>query len=101
MACPYLNTCPSPREVGTGPIYKRRYCLNECTACARYRLAGQMPAASIPRWLRPTMMNHAELLLEAWQQGRSLPPSAFPGPAGPGNTVRPSRIATRQVASEG
>jgi hypothetical protein len=60
-----------------------------------------MPAASIPRWLRPTMMNHAELLLEAWQQGRSLPPSAFPGPAGPGNTVRPSRIATRQVASEG
>ena len=100
MACPYLHSCPSPREVGTGPIYKRRFCLDQCTSCARYRLARQMPSASIPRWLRPTMMSHADLLLEAWQQGRSLPSSAFFAPERPA-AAQPAERNIRQAASDG
>ena len=77
MACKYLPDCPSPREVGTGPIYKRHYCMHECHRCARFVLIEDDPDIHLPRWIRPTMMAHAEQIMDARSNGfRSLPEQA-------------------------
>lgn len=81
MTCEYLDVCPSPREIGTGPIYKRRYCLHDCHRCARFHLLSDNPAIEVPRWLRPTMMAHAEQVLEARLNGFTRIPEKLPGGA--------------------
>lgn len=74
MACPYMDVCPSPREIGTGPIYKRRFCMHNCQGCARYSLTDLCSPAEQPRWLRPTMMAHADALRESARHGlRRIP----------------------------
>ena len=77
MACIYLAQCPSPREVGTGPIYKRHYCMQHCQRCARFVLLQDDPDIALPRWIRPTMMAHAEQIMDARSNGfRCLPDQA-------------------------
>lgn len=78
MRCPYIEQCQSPREQGTGPVYQRRFCLQDRTGCARFRLTGSWAVEEIPRWLRPTMMAHADWLLEQWQQGARQIPASMP-----------------------
>ncbi|MDF1630430.1 MAG: hypothetical protein P1U78_11590 [Alcanivoracaceae bacterium] len=76
MRCPYMEQCQSPQERGTGPVYQRRFCLQDCTGCARFRLAASWAVEDIPLWLRPTMMVHADWLLEQWHRGvRNIPAS--------------------------
>jgi hypothetical protein len=78
MVCPYMDQCQSPKEQGTGPVYRRRFCLEDCTRCARFQLAGHWPMEAIPDWIRPTMMAHAELLLRHREQGLADLPASMP-----------------------
>ena len=77
MSCKYLSECPSPREVGTGPIYKRHFCMHHCQRCARFALLEHDPDIALPRWIRPTMMAHADQIIDARRNGfRALPSQA-------------------------
>lgn len=77
MSCKYLDNCPSPREIGTGPIYKRRFCMHDCERCARFVLMENDKSIFLPRWIRPTMMAHAEQILMARANGfQALPDEA-------------------------
>jgi hypothetical protein len=78
MACKYLAQCPSPREIGTGPIYKRRFCMHDCQRCARYVLLQDNADIELPRWVRPTMMAHAEQILDARLNGFNALPDQAP-----------------------
>jgi hypothetical protein len=76
--CPYMEKCQSPMEKGTGPVYRRRFCLEDCTRCARFVVASEWPMEVIPAWLRPTMIGHAELLLRHREQGLTEIPASMP-----------------------
>lgn len=82
MTCPYMDQCKSPTEPGSGPVYRRRFCEQQShSECARFRLFRAGFDRPLPDWLRPTMLAHAEWLLESRDNSFVMPaqmPSLIP-----------------------
>lgn len=60
-------------EPGSGPVYRRRFCEQQPGDCARFRLFRAGFERPLPDWLRPTMLAHAEWLLESHDSAFQVP----------------------------
>jgi hypothetical protein len=65
-SCEMSGQCPVPGDQGVSAIFKKRYCDNNWTQCARYRLHSHEHSVRIPDWLLPNMADEAQSLLEQY-----------------------------------
>lgn len=65
-SCEMSGHCPIPGDQGVSAIFKKRYCDNNWTQCARYRLHRHEHSVKIPVWLLPNMADEAQSLLEQY-----------------------------------
>ena len=67
--CENLATCPFYNDKmdinsGLGALYKRKYCENENTSCARYRVASTIGKEYVTPQLYPNMHAEADKLIQ-------------------------------------
>lgn len=60
--CPFFND-QMPDTSGLGAIYKKKYCLENSTTCARYMIFKRLGASSVPRTLYPNMFDQARQIV--------------------------------------
>lgn len=65
-SCEMSGQCPIPGDQGVNAIFKKRYCDNNWTQCARYSLHNHEQTVRIPTWLLPNMAEEAQSLLEQY-----------------------------------
>ena len=68
--CKLLETCPffndkMPIDSGMGAMYKKKYCENDNTSCARYMVVEALGREKIPANLFPNMIDKAEKTIKA------------------------------------
>ncbi len=68
--CKLLETCPffndkMPIDSGMGAMYKKKYCENDNTSCARYMVVEALGREKIPVDLFPNMIDRAEETIKA------------------------------------
>lgn len=67
--CELLEGClffrdKMPMEYGLGALYKKKYCLDDNTNCARYMVAKALGREKVPVDLYPNMPDRAKELIE-------------------------------------
>ena len=68
--CKLLETCPffndkMPIDSGMGAMYKKKYCENDNTSCARYMVVEALGREKTPVDLFPNMIDRAEETIKA------------------------------------
>ncbi|NCD32929.1 MAG: hypothetical protein EOL87_05850 [Spartobacteria bacterium] len=62
QSCPFFNDRMKQDE-GLGAIMKKKYCLGDHTACARYEVFKALGKAYVPATLFPNMHDQAKQIL--------------------------------------
>lgn len=62
--CPFFND-KMPDTSGLGSIYKKKYCLDDNTHCARHMVVKALGKPAVPPTLYPNMRDVAEGLIRA------------------------------------
>ena len=60
--CPFFND-KMPDNSGLGAIYKKKYCRNDNSQCARYTIFKKLGKAAVPVNLYPNMQERANQIL--------------------------------------
>jgi len=61
-ACLFFNN-KMPMEKGLGAIYKKRYCQEDNSKCARYMVAKKLGREKVPTNLYPNMYDRANEII--------------------------------------
>ena len=61
--CPFYNDQMDINS-GLGALYKRKYCENEKTSCARYKVASTVGKEYVTPYLYPNMDDAAEKIIK-------------------------------------
>ena len=67
--CELLEGClfftdKMPMDQGLGALYKKKYCMDDNTKCARYMVAKALGREKVPTDLYPNMYDSAKKLIE-------------------------------------
>ena len=60
--CPFFND-KMPDNSGLGAIYKKKYCRDDNSQCARYKIFKKLGKAAVPQNLYPNMQERANQIL--------------------------------------
>ena len=63
MPCKNIERCPMPLEEGVGPIFKKRYCMDNWDNCARFQVMSAVGGQHVPRTLTPNMNPEADRII--------------------------------------
>lgn len=66
--CEFLEGClffndTMPIEEGLGALYKKRYCQNDNSKCARYLVVNKLGKEKVPKDLFPNMLDRAKEII--------------------------------------